>query len=326
MMPKISVLMPVYNCELYIFEAIDSILKQSYPEFELLIIDDYSTDSTLQMCKSFDDPRIIIIEKAENTGYTNSLNYGLSIAKGEYIARMDGDDISLPTRFAKQIAFLEANPTVSLCGTAFRFLGSDKIVKHPLNHEEIKVKLCFSTAFCHPSIMARKEIFTSNFYDKNFEPAEDYELWSRLAFQSNLANLSEVLLLYRIHENQVSNEKNTIQQFNSFLIRKNIFKKLLPNVIVESEDFKLFLAFSPVDSIEDCKKIMNLSPVIVDANQSKKMFSNVLFYNRIHAHRNTLIRSYITKQVFFKPRTICFIITNLSIIEFFRIFIFKKRK
>ena len=97
--PTITVLMPVYNCALYINEAMDSILSQTFDDFEFLIIDDASTDDTVSIIKSYNDPRIQLVEKPVNTGYTNSLNYGLSIANGKYIARMDGDDISLPERF-----------------------------------------------------------------------------------------------------------------------------------------------------------------------------------------------------------------------------------
>lgn len=316
--------MPIYNCELYINEAIDSILNQTFADFELLLIDDCSTDTTLGICKSYEDIRIVIIEKEQNSGYTDSLNYGLSIAKGEYIARMDGDDISLPTRFEKQITFLNQNHHVKLCGTAFQFIGRDKIVKHPTNHEEIKVKLCFNTAFCHPSIMARKEIFKLNLYDKNFEPAEDYDLWSRLVFQVNLANLPEVLLRYRVHEKQISNEKNAVQIFNSYLIRKRIFSKLLSTDVVESTDFRIFLNLNHVNSIGDCKKVVNITKIILENNNTKNVFNKVLFFNKLHEHRNILLKRYITKSIFYKKETIWFMLTDISVKEFIEIFVFRR--
>ena len=113
-MPKITVLMPVYNCELYIQEAIESILHETYSDFEFLILDDASTDQTVSIIKKYKDACIQLIEKLLKAGYTNSLNYGLTIARGKYIARMDGDDISFPDRFVKQVTYLEANPGVVL--------------------------------------------------------------------------------------------------------------------------------------------------------------------------------------------------------------------
>ena len=124
--PKITVLLPVYNCELYVRTAIESILNQTFTDFEFLIIDDASTDKTLAVLKKIKDSRIQLIEKPVNSGYTNSLNYGLQMAKGKYIARMDGDDISHPERFAKQIVYLEAHPEVVVCGTTYKIVGNDK--------------------------------------------------------------------------------------------------------------------------------------------------------------------------------------------------------
>ena len=121
-MPKISVLMPVYNCELYVQEAIDSILNQTFIDFELLIIDDCSTDKTVEIINNYADKRIKLTTKPHNTGLTNSLNYGLSIAQGQYIARMDGDDVSVLDRFEKQVKFLDTNPDIILCGTWYQLM------------------------------------------------------------------------------------------------------------------------------------------------------------------------------------------------------------
>ncbi len=123
--PRITVIMPVYNCELYIKEAIDSILNQTFTDFEFLIIDDASTDKTVSIIKEYKDFRIQLIEKEGNKGISDSLNYGLKVAKGEYIARMDGDDISLPERFVKQVTFLDSNPDVILCGSNFGIIGTE---------------------------------------------------------------------------------------------------------------------------------------------------------------------------------------------------------
>ena len=323
-MPKISVLLPVYNCEKFIVETIESVLQQTYTDFELLIIDDCSTDTTIAFIEQFNDSRIQLIKKEKNTGYTDSLNFGVSIANGQYIARMDGDDICLPTRFEKQVAFLDANPKVILCGTAIQIIGTYTILKHPPNHEEIKVKLCFGNSFYHPTVMGRIDIFQSYPYNKAFEPAEDYDLWTRLAFQGELANLEEVLLLYRVHENQVSVEKNSIQNENSYLIKKNIFAKLLSFEVVDSFEFKIFLGIIAVTSIDDCSKIVHITNSIMKANYNKKIFDKVFFNARLIKYKNSLLKSFITTKVVLKKETLCFLIRYISIQDFFQIFNLRK--
>ena len=212
--PKITVLMPVYNCELYIKEAVGSILNQTFTDFEFLIIDDASTDNTVKIIKEYNDSRIKLIEKPVNTGYTNSLNYGLKIAKGKYIARMDGDDISFPERFAKQIAYLDVNPDVVLCGTSYEIIGETKRTIIPENHNAIKLTLLKENCIAHPSVMIRKDVLYkfSIDYDILKEPAEDYDMWVRLLPIGKLHNLQEVLLKYRIHTKSVSRRRNDAQE------------------------------------------------------------------------------------------------------------------
>lgn len=256
--PRITVLMPVYNCELYIKEAIDSILNQTFTDFEFIIIDDASTDKTVDIIKTYSDERIKLIVKPLNTGYTNSLNYGLQVAKGEYIARMDGDDISLPERFSKQVDFLDENPEIALCGTALRIIGSDIIICYPEEHNSIKLNLLKRNCITHPSVMLRKCILDkySFIYDIAKEPAEDYDLWIRLSAVSKLYNLQEVLLNYRIHEPQVSQIRNWQQidssnetklnllnhlDFEKSFKKKNLLAKIISgNQLLNFEEIKLF--------------------------------------------------------------------------------------
>lgn len=214
--------MPVYNCELYVSEAIDSILNQTEIDFEFLIIDDASNDQTVSIIKKYNDRRIQLIEKTLNTGYTNSLNLGLQLAKGLYIARMDGDDISFPERFAKQVLFLEANQDVIVCGSWFSLIGSDRIVKVPENHEDIKVAFLKGNCIAHPSVMMRKKSLDAFqvVYDVSKEPAEDYDLWVRLMLKGKLHNLQEVLLDYRTHGEQVT-KRQSVEQNNKVLETKN---------------------------------------------------------------------------------------------------------
>lgn len=267
--PKITVLMPVYNCELYIQEAINSILNQTFSDFELLIIDDASSDSTVSIIKKYSDSRLKLIEKPKNSGYTNSLNYGLSIARGEYIARMDGDDISFSERFEKQVAFLNENREIALCGSLFTIVGTKTIIHVPENHSEIKLTLLSHCCFGHPTIMMRKEILDqfSLHYDTSREPAEDYDLWSKLSVVSELHNIQEVLLDYRVHDAQVSQKKINQQIKNSSEIKLQLLNNLEFNSSPEEQDLlrKIFLQ-EDFFTFQELKQFQLLKVKLLKAN------------------------------------------------------------
>lgn len=224
----VSIILPSYNCEIYISETIASIVNQAYSNLEIIIIDDASTDNTCDIIQSFKDDRIKLIKKPVNTGYTDSLNMGLEIATGKYIARMDADDIAHPERIEKQLAFMEANPDVVLCGTWINLIPSGKLHTYPIQHEAIVAQLLRINAFCHPSIMMRKSVIDEHNlrYDKSYEPTEDYELWTRLALLGRVHNIPEPLLQYRLHEQQVSSVKNEIQKANLKAVRNKFIKKI----------------------------------------------------------------------------------------------------
>lgn len=236
-LPKISVLMPVYNCELYVREAIESILHQTYTDFEFLIIDDASTDATASIIKSYDDPRIQLIEKPVNTGYTNSLNQGLKIAKGKYIARMDGDDICMPERFFKQVTYLDAHPETVLCATAFKVIGREIYFGSPEKHDAIKLAFLNGNPVCHSSVMMRKETLDSHsiIYDKTKEPAEDYAMWIRLLFLGKLYIFPEILVEYRVYPNQVSAKRAEEQMKIDIEMRFQLLSHL--DLVIEPEEY-----------------------------------------------------------------------------------------
>ena len=212
MAPKISVLLPVYNAASFIGESIQSILDQTESDFELFIIDDCSTDNSLQIIESFQDSRIILRKKEKNTGYTESLNWGIDQARGKYIARMDADDVSLPKRFEKQVLFLEQNQHIAICGMDARVEGSNLKFNYPTEPKAIEAHLLLGSSLIHPSIMGKVEIFKQFKYDKLKEPAEDYDLFTRIvAAGGYLANLEESLLIYRVPTNQISKVQNQKQ-------------------------------------------------------------------------------------------------------------------
>lgn len=211
----VSVLMPAYNAAEHIKEAISSILEQTFTEFEFLIIDDGSTDSTVDIIKQFDDSRIRLIHNEGNRGLIYTLNYGLELALGKYIARMDADDIALHTRLEKQVNFLENNPNISILGTAFVFLGTGHEIHHPNYNEEIRIKLLDDGAFAHPTVMMRRDVINSKGirYNADYKYIEDYQFWVEAAIKNvKMANLDEVLLQYRQHSQQVSHQRYQEQE------------------------------------------------------------------------------------------------------------------
>lgn len=205
--PTVSVIMPAYNAEKYLREAIDSILAQTYTDFEFIIINDGSTDRTREIILSYDDPRIIYLENEHNSGICITLNRGLDAARGRYIARMDADDISLPQRFAKQVAYLDAHPEVGVLGTDIEVFGED-IATYTFTQlhtpEECQAGLLFNSCFAHPTVMMRKTVLDANNlrYNDNFRGLEDYELWWQTSKYTKLNNLAAPLLRYRHHTGQ----------------------------------------------------------------------------------------------------------------------------
>ena len=203
-MPKVSVLMPVYNTkEKYLREAIESILNQTFTDFEFIILNDGSTDENVErVIKSYDDERIKYFYK-ENTGIADTLNNGMAKAQGEYIARMDSDDISLSERFAKQVKFLDDNKEISVIGCNFEIFPEVKVVQHIQNIKYMD--LIRGCQIGHPTVMFRRSDFEryNLAYNPNYK-CEDYELWSRAIRYLKFANLEEVLLHYRWHETNLS--------------------------------------------------------------------------------------------------------------------------
>jgi glycosyltransferase involved in cell wall biosynthesis len=197
--------MAVYNGALYLEDAIDSILAQTFQDFELLIINDGSTDRSRDMIEAYSDPRIRLINNEHNLGLTRSLNKGWKLAQGEFIARQDADDISAPERLAKQIARFQAQPDVALVGTAFREIDAQGAFvsdgRLPCDTTHIRWDLFFYCPFVHSAIMFRKGMVEDQigFYNEAFSYAQDYELWWRISRQLKVANIDDDLLHLRIN-------------------------------------------------------------------------------------------------------------------------------
>lgn len=227
--PLVSVLMPCYNAKDHIEDAMNSILNQTYKNIEIIAINDCSSDQTSKILHTMaeKDDRIKVYDNEENLKLIRTLNKGITLCNGEYIARMDSDDIALPQRFEKEVAFLEENKDHDIVSSLFLAFHTDnpdkKSLHHnPLKHEELKAYMLFKSGICHPAVMIRKRVFTE--LDLKFEMeylhVEDYALWSKAIYKTKIANLGEPLLLYRVHPTQVSSLNEQLQLDN----KKKVFK------------------------------------------------------------------------------------------------------
>ena len=203
MTEKISVLCSVYNAELYLADSIESILKQSYSDFEFLIIDDASSDQSKEIILSYKDPRIKLIENKKNIGLTASLNKGIKLTKAKYIFRQDADDISKPNRIEKQLAYMENNPSIICLGSSVEVINNKneylETWSAPLDMNKIKQSFCFDNALAHSSIcFDRNKVLELGLYDEKYKYCQDFDLWLRMCHAGNtLANIEEVLVQRR---------------------------------------------------------------------------------------------------------------------------------
>lgn len=223
--PRVSVLMTVYNSEAYLAEAIESILNQSFTDFKFLIVDDASTDRSKEIIKSYDDPRIILVENTFNLGVPGSSNRGLSVAEGEYIVRMDADDICHPERLKVQVDYMDKHTEIGLCGSFYETFGSREGITDNLavNSDELKCRLLFSACLMHPTIIIRHSMLRQHdiYYNPEYRYASDYEFCTMCSRHFHIANINHVLLRYRVHEKQISTAHITEQENFAKSIKRN---------------------------------------------------------------------------------------------------------
>lgn len=209
MTPIVSVVMSVYNQAEFLSQALNSILAQSLPQFEVIIIDDDSNQATQNLLRGFSDNRIKLIRHPHRLGLAKSLNTGIKLARGQFVARMDADDIALPHRFKTQFNYLKEHPNIAGCGSAVELINTQgKTIGHkrfPASYSALKKVILRYNPFIHSSMMIRKKILDElGNYDTSLNGAEDYDLWLRLISQYPLVNLNHILLKYRINPHGVS--------------------------------------------------------------------------------------------------------------------------
>lgn len=236
--PEISVIMPVYNGKKYLAEAIDSVLNQTFQDFEFIIINDGSTDKSMEIIKSFKDDRIVIINQ-DNQGVAKSLNNGINIARGKYIARMDADDISYKDRFKIQVDYLEKNLNVIAIGSNADVIDKDGVYVYttdlPLDSSSLKNKLPHNSPFIHPSVMTRKDILVEIGGYTDMPLGQDLLLFNKMSIYGEYVNIKEPLINYRISPQATTRRSNETKKN----IRKVINHYLLAGKISDTDRYLL---------------------------------------------------------------------------------------
>ena len=279
--PLVSVIIPAYNAERYVELAVRSIMNQTYKNLEILITDDCSTDRTFEILKKLaeEDSRIKLFRNDKNLGIVDSLNFMIAVSCGEYIARMDADDVSLPLRIEKQVKYMQTHKNIMILGCNVIHIDENNksIFKPIIPCSPIMVRNMryFRICFYHPTVMVRAKIKNEYFYEKDFLYAEDYALWLKLLEKYRGANLRKTFLQYRIHKGQISKQK-TDKQISVFL---KIFKKYNFDVINDSE-IELYARYIAASEVIDCKKLLKL---LFSFFLKKKIFvSPLLFLTLAH--------------------------------------------
>ncbi len=279
-MPRVSVIMSAYNDEETIRIAVESVLAQTYTDFEFLIMDDASKDGTLCILEKLDDERITIIRNEENRGLTVNLNRLLSLSKGEYIFRMDADDICRIDRMEKQVHYMDRHPEVYLAGCDTRDFGDSDLVWHLKDDpEELKIRMLLHPVLAHPSFIFRRVLLDEGFaYDESFRTAQDYDLASRIAKKHKIGRVGEILLDYRVHKKQVSAKDPSGQKNNADRVRERLLSEL--GITLSDEEKRLYGAWAREEKPEkfsDLKSCDLLIPKLVKANENKKIYDGKIF-------------------------------------------------
>ena len=321
-MCKISIVLPVYNASTYLLEALESISNQTYTNWELIAINDGSTDNSLELLQEYSkkEPRLRIISRS-NKGLPYTLNEGIHLAKGEYIARMDADDISLPQRLEKQLQYINEK-NADLCGSQYVTFGSYTITSSlPLDNTDCKLQLLFCSAFAHPTILVKKSVLEKYKYNESYKCAQDYELWCRMAKDNVImVNTPDVLLKYRYHENSISTKKRKDQVkyaeiiANSYWLSNNLTKDLpFPSCVTNVYNDK------KTDLINSIITLLNLhekSDNEIKRNIIKQEIINLFPRLSIYGLKTIL---FFIKRCSFLRETQKLIFICLSIIKFYKI-------
>lgn len=290
-MPRVTVLMPTYNVAPWVDEAIQSVLNQTYKDFELLVVDDASADDTLEHVKAISDQRIRIAAFPNNVGLADNLNRGLDLIETELVARMDGDDIAEPDWLETGIKVLDSRPEIGICSFGFQFFGTKtSLVRFPELNEDSKVQMLFGCTVIVPVL--RRSVFVDNNlrYSTEAFPAEDYMMWANAYRVTQVYNVQRTLFHYRTHETQISTAKRQAQIEKSNEVRLKMLSWL--NEGFSDSEKRYFLdVFVPcvVDGKESVKALQHFAELLVSRNTQghysdealKKKFQSHIAYGTL---------------------------------------------
>lgn len=277
--PEISLIMSVYNGEDYLSEAIDSVLGQTFENFELIVINDCSTDNTSEILNSYaeKDERVKVHTNEVNLRLPSSLNKAMSFARGKYIARMDADDICMPTRLERQYRFMEENPAIALSSCRFMTLKNGVISSGGCggknDSESVKALLLVTNPILHPGIIAKADVIRELGYDKNFTCTEDMELWTRFVMAGHsIEILPEYLMIYRLHDKQITQTTREKQHKEVVAIHKKYYPSLLEAMDSEKEEFYINGIYFRENI--DINQFCNFYKWLKSVNRRTRAFSN----------------------------------------------------
>lgn len=289
--PLISVLFPVYNSGKFLKEGMQSLLRQTVSDFEILALDDASTDSSIAILEEINDPRIQIIRQTQNLGVTANLNSGIPLAKGKFIARMDADDLSHPKRFQKQLELFSQFPDLGMCGTWAKTIGQkEQTFRYPCSPQEIQCALLLFNPIAHSSVMIRADLLRKFqlTYSTDYKSAQDYELWNRISKVSTIRNIPEPLISYRIHDGQVSHDKAVKQSQFARSIRASLLESLGISAHSHIEQTHEEISSLQVPDFEKLQpRALEWFQTLCQANQKKKIYSHSIL-------KRTLLRQWIS--------------------------------
>ena len=274
--PLASIIMPAFNCGKYIGEAISAVLDQTFKDYELIIINDGSTDNTRDVIISFVDPRIVFFENKKNLGIVDTLNNGLSFAKGKYIIRTDADDVALKDMVESLVEFMETHPDYVVCGGNMRLIGGEKIFRYPAENEELKIYTLNACPFSHSTVIFRNDVLKVNNlkYDGTVKDGEDHALWSDLLLYGKFKNLTKVTLLYRESTSQITSQKSYSKNYVD--ARAKIFTKHAVKyfglVGAQIDMYVKFISSGKIDTIEELSNMGELFLRLLKTNNLKLLF------------------------------------------------------
>lgn len=283
--PLISVIMSVYNEEQYIKESLQSILKQTQQDFEIIIFDDCSTDNTIRIIEELHDDRIRLYQNRQNMGLTKNLNQGLKLAKGKFIARMDGDDISLPERFETQLQYLKEHPDVLLISCQTQTFGAENLTwKLKDDPDRLKIMMLVRPVLAHPGYMMRSELLKLGYqYDESFRSAQDYDLAARVTRKYPIGIASPVLLKYRAHKAQVSVKSGSQQFVNADRVRAFLLKELSLSLSEEeNRQYHMLVQETKTKEISDFLHVRDILEKIIAANSKAAVYDEALLKETLY--------------------------------------------